>query len=186
MQDITKTFTIQWVGPFKNIEQVKSYLKDTSTCDNTLFNFYYFSGNKKGPGHSRSKIYAYFGIHKKTDGIEKRLNNYHTQYRKFHENNNMKIWIGAFGNEKDQKERNIEEAETLFISTYKNILTENQKKTKSIIKDSICIINLFYKINEEPWIRKPSEILFMDDVLIHETEDKIKRTLVAKLKSVKW
>ena len=98
----------------------------------------------------------------------------------------MKIWIGAFGNEKDQKERNIEEAETLFISTYKNILTENQKKTKSIIKDSICIINLFYKINEEPWIRKPSEILFMDDVLIHETEDKIKRTLVAKLKSVKW
>lgn len=98
----------------------------------------------------------------------------------------MKIWIGAFGNEKDQKEENIEDAETLFISTYKNSLTENQKKTKSIIKDSICIINLFYKTNEKPWIKKPSDILFMDDVLIHETEEKIRRTLVAKLRSVKW
>lgn len=47
MQDITKTFTIQWVGPFKNMGQVKSYLKDSSTCDSSLFNFYYFSGNKK-------------------------------------------------------------------------------------------------------------------------------------------
>lgn len=186
MQDITKTFTIQWVGPFKNMGQVKSYLKDSSTCDSSLFNFYYFSGNKKGKGHSILKTYSYFGIHKKADGIEKRLNNYHSHYKDFHENNNMKIWIGAFGNEKDQKEENIEDAETLFISTYKNSLTENQKKTKAIIKESICIINLFYKTNEKPWIKKPSDILFMDDVLIHETEEKIKRTLVAKLKAVKW
>lgn len=99
----------------------------------------------------------------------------------------MRIWIGAFGNEKDQKEENIEDAETLFISTYgKNIFTENEKKVKAIIRESICIINLFYKTTEEPWIRKPADILFMDDVLIHETEEKIKRTLVAKLKSVRW
>lgn len=39
---------------------------------------------------------------------------------------------------------------------------------------------------KEPWIRKPADIFFMDDVLIHETEEKIKRTLVAKLKSVRW
>lgn len=187
MQDITKTFTIQWVGPFKNIQQMKSYLEDNSTCDKSLFNFYYFSGNKKGKGYSALKIYAYFGIHKKTDGIEKRLNNCHTHYKDFHENDNMRIWIGAFGNEKDQKEENIEDAETLFISTYgKNIFTENEKKVKAIIRESICIINLFYKTTEEPWIRKPADILFMDDVLIHETEEKIKRTLVAKLKSVRW
>lgn len=85
MQDITKTFTIQWVGPFKNIQQMKSYLEDNSTCDKSLFNFYYFSGNKKGKGHSTLKIYTYFGIHKKADGIEKRLNNYHKHYNDFHE-----------------------------------------------------------------------------------------------------
>ena len=99
----------------------------------------------------------------------------------------MRIWIGAFGNEMDQKEENIEDAETLFIRTYgHNVLTENIKKVYANIKESICIINLFYKTNEEPWRRKPTDILFMDDVLIHETEEKTKRTLVAKLKSVEW
>lgn len=46
MQDITKTFTIQWVGPFKDIQQMKNYLNDDSTCNKSLFNFYFFSGNK--------------------------------------------------------------------------------------------------------------------------------------------
>lgn len=187
MQDITKTFTIQWVGPFKNIQQMNDYLKDDSTCDKSLFNFYFFSGNKKGKGYSNARTYAYFGIHKKADGIEKRLNNYHAHYKDFHENENMRIWIGAFGNEKDQKEENIEDAETLFIRTYgHDVLTENCRKVDAIIKESICIINLFYKTNEEAWKRKPAEILFMDDVLIHETEENTKRTLVAKLKSVEW
>ena len=40
MEDITKTFAIQWVGPFKDIQQMKDYLKKNSTCDNSLFNFY--------------------------------------------------------------------------------------------------------------------------------------------------
>lgn len=187
MNDITKTFTIQWVGPFKNILKMKQYLNDSTTCEKSLFNFYYFSGNKKGSAYSNSNIYSYFGIHKKTDGIEKRLNNYHTHYKQFHENENMRIWIGAFGNAKDQKETNIEDAETLFISTYGNgIFTENTNKINAAISESICIINLFYKPNETPWIRKPTEILFMDDVLIHETEEKTKRTLVAKLKAVNW
>lgn len=47
MQDITKTFTIQWVGPFKNIQQMKSYLEDNSTCDKSLFNFIISQGIKK-------------------------------------------------------------------------------------------------------------------------------------------
>lgn len=34
--------------------------------------------------------------------------------------------------------------------------------------------------------KKTCRYIFMDDVLIHETEEKIKRTLVAKLKSVRW
>lgn len=187
MQDIIKTFTIQWVGLFKDIQQMKDYLKKNSTCENSLFNFYFFSGNKRGKAYSNARTYAYFGIHKKADGIEKRLNNYHTHYKDFHENDNMRIWIGAFGNEMDQKEENIEDAETLFIRTYgHNVLTENIKKVYANIKESICIINLFYKTNEEPWRRKPTDILFMDDVLIHETEEKTKRTLVAKLKSVEW
>lgn len=63
MQDITKTFTIQWVGPFKNMQQMKQYLGKESTCDTSLFNFYYFSGNKKGKGYSCSKIYLILRKH---------------------------------------------------------------------------------------------------------------------------
>ena len=93
MEDITKTFTIQWVGPFKDMWQMRHYLKDESTCDKSLFNFYYFSGNKKGKGYSTHRVYSYFGIHKKTDGIEQRLNNWHSHYRDFHENENMRIGL---------------------------------------------------------------------------------------------
>lgn len=61
----------------------------------------------------------------------------------------MRIWIGAFGNVNDQNEENIEDAETLFISTYgKNFLTENEKKVKANIQKSICIINLFIKLQK--------------------------------------
>lgn len=187
MEDIRKTFTIQWVGPFRDLAHMRKYLNDKTTCDKTLFSFYYFYGNKKGQGYAKSLFYSYFGIHKKIDGIEKRLSNYHEHFSKFQQNENLRIWIGAFGNAKDQKERNIEDAETLFIRTYKSaFLTENRRKLKSEIKESICIINLFYKEDETPWLRKPSEIQFMDDVMIHESEEKISRTLVAKLRPVKW
>lgn len=187
MYDITKTFTIQWVGPFRSYEDMKSYLGQEGKCGKELFNFYFFSGNKYGKGRKPSSIYRYFGIHKKADGIDKRLNNCHSHFKDFRKNEKLRIWIGAFGNVKDQKERNIEDAETLFIRTYGNeVFTENRKKVKSVIRNSICIVNLFYKEDETPWYRKPQEILFMDDVLIHETEEQVQRTLVAKLRTVKW
>ena len=186
MQDITKTFTIQWVGPFRNLQKMNEYLKDASTCDKSLFNFTISPATKKVRAFN-PKSSTVISEYIKSHGIEKRLNNYHEHYQKFHENENMRIWIGSFANAKDQTESNIEDAETLFISTYgQNVFTENHKKVNANIEESICIINLFYKKNEQPWFRKPAEIRFMDDVLIHETEEKTKRTLVAKLKSVDW
>ncbi len=50
MQDITKTFTIQWVGPFRNLQKMNEYLKDASTCDKSLFNFTISPATKKVPG----------------------------------------------------------------------------------------------------------------------------------------
>lgn len=61
MLDITKTFTIQWVGPFKNLQEMKIYLKDETTCQNSLFNFYYFSGNKKRKRMFNIKSLCLFG-----------------------------------------------------------------------------------------------------------------------------
>ena len=52
MEDICKTFTIQWVGPFSSStpEILKDYLNDPNTCDKHLFSFYYCSGSKKVKG----------------------------------------------------------------------------------------------------------------------------------------
>ena len=66
---------------------------------------------------------------------------------------------------------NIEDVETLFLSSYrKGWFTENEKKVKASPKESICIINLWYKRNEERWQRKKKEISFIDDVLIYDRE----------------
>ncbi|MDD2286145.1 MAG: hypothetical protein PHS38_12460 [Bacteroidales bacterium] len=181
MEDIKKVFTIQWVGPFTNLETMNKYLNSEDTCDNTLFSFYFFCGNRSGKGHKISKYYSYFGIHcpsgKKSSSISTRLNKKHEHYRHFIENKNMRIWLGSFSNEDYQEKSNIEYVETAFISTYHNkktgILTENVKKTKSWLNESICIINLFYKHNQETrWKVKKTEIAFIDDVLIFEHDQK--------------
>lgn len=171
MEDISKTYTIQWVGPFPNLKKMREYLNDPNTCHKSLFSFYYFCGNKNKKGYRNDYLYRYFGIHKKGNGIEQRLNTAHEHYRDFKENENLCIWIGAFSSENYQTGQNIEDVETLFLLSYrKGWFTENEKKVKASPKESICIINLWYKRNEERWQRKKKEISFIDDVLIYDRE----------------
>ena len=186
MIDIQKTYTIQWVGPFHSLSEYDVYLKkgkQGETCDPELFSFYYFKGIKKGKGFTYKKLHDYFGIHKHNN-IKSRLNKQHEHYCQFHDNNkNMEIWLGTFANCQDQEHRNIEDVETLFISTWDP--TENKRKKYTKIKESICVINLWYKINEEPWKRKPQSIKDKDDVLVCEIDEKFPRFLSASLKEVK-
>ncbi|MBQ8361961.1 MAG: hypothetical protein IJX44_08470 [Bacteroidaceae bacterium] len=184
MEDINKTFTIQWVGPFHSLMEMNQYLGNTETCDEGLFSFYYFCGNKKGKGHKKNYFYRYFGIHKRIDSIKMRLQSRHEHFRDFIENENLDIWIGTFACEKNQMEQNIEDVETLFISTYGDYLTENDRKKNSIPRESICIINLWYKESEnQQWIRKKPSINFFHDVLIYEKE--FNQILVANLTQIK-
>ena len=107
MEDIKKVFTIQWVGPFTNLETMNKYLNSEDTCDNTLFSFYFFCGNRSGKGHKISKYYSYFGRHcpseKQSSSISTRLNKSHEHYKHFIENENMRIWLGSFSNEDYQE-----------------------------------------------------------------------------------
>lgn len=187
MIDIQKTYTIRWIGPFHSLYECDVYLtkrKQGETCAPELFSFYYFKGIKKGKGFTYKKLHDYFGIHKKHNNIKSRLNKQHEHYCQFHENKNMDIWLGTFANCKDQEQhRNIEDVETLFISTWKP--SENKHKKNAQIKESICVINLWYKINVEPWKRKPQSIKDKDDVLICEIDENFQRFLSASLKEVK-
>lgn len=185
MEDIKKQYTIQWVGPFHSLEEARKHrkgAKDELFATPDCFTFYYFRGNKRGRGHKLSKFYSYFGIHKSLDGYHKRLNYSHEHYREFHENENMDIWIGALG-DLDQYSRGVvEEIETIFIAMYGNFLTENERKQKKSVeslKDTVCIINLWYDIEEKPLVSKRDSIKPFHDVIVCERDGKYPRYLIA-------
>ena len=136
MEDIRKVFTIQWVGPFTTFKKLFQYLEDCNTCDSQLFSFYYCSGSKKGKGHPLDKIdYSYFGLHKSESPIQSRVNQWHEHLRNFREP--FALWIGSFSDNSQQKWQNIEDVETVFISTYKDFLTENTRKKDAFPRESI-------------------------------------------------
>lgn len=148
------------------------------------FTFYYFRGNKKGKGHKLSKFYSYFGIHKALDGYHKRLNKNHEHYRLFHENDNMSIWIGALGDLDQYAPNVVEEIESIFIGMYGNddFLTENKRKKKKRVQDlkeTVCIINLWYDTEEKPRIVKHDSVKMFHDVIVCEQDSKYPRYLVA-------
>lgn len=170
MEDIKKVFTIQWVGPFANFDSLSQYLKDPKTCDCQLFSFYYCSGSKKEKGHPIDKTdYRYFGLHRSETSIGTRVTPWHEHLKDFREP--FSLWIGSFSDSVQQTSQNIEDVETAFISTYKNELTENIQKKKSYLKESICIINLWYKLNETRWLNKKREVKVFDDVIVYEAEN---------------
>lgn len=168
MDDIRKIFTLQWVGPFDSFVSLREYLRNPDTC-NAPFNFYYCAGSKKGKGYAINKQnYRYFGLHKADTPISSRVNATHEKLSKFREP--FSLWIGSFSDSGQQNPQDIEDIETLFISTYRNELTENERKKCALLHESICIINLWYKPSETRWINRKKEIGFFDDVLVYEKD----------------
>ena len=116
MEDIKHTYTIQWVGPFSSYDDYKDYLKSEETISPDLFSIYYLEAKIDG----RYKKRRYLGIHKKNDGIDKRLNKSHEHFSQFVNAKELCIWIGSFSHYNNQKEDNIDIVETLFIQAYKD------------------------------------------------------------------
>lgn len=127
MEDIRKVFTIQWVGPFDTFTSLSEYLNDPNTCDCHLFSFYYCSGSKKGKGHPISKDdYRYFGLHRSGTPIHTRVASWHEHLRNFREP--FSLWIGSFSDSTQQTPQNVEDVETVFISTYKPYRKHTKEK----------------------------------------------------------
>lgn len=162
MEKIEHTYTIQWVGPM-DYEDYKQYLHDKETLDPNLFNLYYFEARHD----KRCKWHTYIGIHKQNDGINKRVNPSHEHLGPFLKNGakEIRIWIGSFAKEKDQRPQNIDIAETLFIKAYNDKFTENTKKKRLLPDSSICIINTFYNKNDESIRSNSDKPIVFDDVL---------------------
>ena len=88
MEEIKHTYTIQWVGPL-SYEDYKDYLKSEETISPGLFSIYYFEARIDGRYRKR----RYLGIHKKNDGIDKRLNKSHEHLGQFVAAKELSIWI---------------------------------------------------------------------------------------------
>ena len=167
MEDIKHTYTIQWVGPL-TYDEYKEYVKGTDTIDPRYFNFYYFESRQD----ARCRWHRYVGIHKRNDGIEKRLNTRHEHFSKFLGSKEMRIWIGGFADTKNQKSERIEMVETLLIQAYKNLLTENDRKKRTLPSCSACIINMWFDRNERMKIYNIDRPCF-DDMVLYYHEDNI-------------
>ena len=180
MEVVKRTYTIQWVGPFHSSEDIKDYKYDDATIDIGYFNFYCFEARNR----SNSKWRRYLGIHQKNDGIDKRLNDWHEHYRLIKDYKYKNIWIGTFGNDRDQKDKsNIDIVETLFIRAYKDELDDNEKKKKLEPAESVCVVNLWYNIYDQVRHNRNHTISFMDDVIVWDNENH--RTLKGRLSEVK-
>jgi hypothetical protein len=176
MEEINHTYTIQWVGPFSDYEDFKSYCKrgqrkgdNQEVAHSSLFSFYYFEGNKKW---QRDRIFRYFGKHTNPDGIQRRLNKQHEHFKKYHENENMQIWIGTLSTPDVQKPEIIDYIETVFINRYKIDLNDNTMKKALPLTDaldkSIVIVNLWYDTDERPY--RGRSIVPFEDVIVYESD----------------
>ena len=110
------------------------------------------------------------------------MNKSHEHFRNFHENQNLKIWIGSFANNKHQKDSIIDFVETIFISRYKIRLNDNERKKakpfEEAIRESFVIVNLWYKTTEESYSGR--SLVPFEDVITYQYEvDKNKSLLMS-------
>ena len=176
MECINKSFTIQWLGPFDKLDVLKDYFKGENGLDKGLFNFYYFEARKT----IRSKPCCYFGIHKKNDGITKRLTKSHSHYKDVKDFKYVNIWIGSLGRKKDQTIANVDLVETLFIRAYKDIVSENDRKKKSLPAENVTVINYWYDEGNHLKHRKKNETCGFHDVICYVEKEFHKGNLSRK------
>lgn len=169
MESIKHTYTLQWVGPFNSYDEYREYITSQDSLDSSYFNIYYFQARMD----RRFNVNRYLGIHTINDGIEKRLNRRHEHFGSFVDAKDLKIWIASFADPKQQKPQNVDNVETLFIQAYNEFLNLNTQKKKSLPKDSICVVNMWFDSNDKIKrynIEKPD---CFDDVLIFYGEEEI-------------
>ena len=174
METIKHTYTIQWVGPFDSYEAYRDYLKN-SEIGSDYFNIYYFQARQD----ARYNWHRYVGIHTVNDGIEKRLNKSHSHLREFLDCKELKLWIGRLADEKQQKPENVDVIETLLIQAYADDMTENTMKMKSLPSCSVCVINMWFDLDNK--LKKCKVDRPFDDVIMYYNEEQIfKRGNLAK------
>lgn len=159
IRDINHVYLLQWFGPFQEKDECKEWLKKNN-ADEKEFYFYIIIGKEK----FQRKFSFYCGISEQ-DQIYKRWNKEHVLNSFVRD---KEIWIARFS---DNRLRNVpkedvhnivelvEHALIYYMSNKMNMdcYVSNEKKTMSIPKESIFIINQWYNKNtNDNFIRRIS------------------------------
>ncbi|HBN04762.1 MAG TPA: hypothetical protein DD434_03095 [Bacteroidales bacterium] len=156
MKSLKKNFVIEWKGPYYCIEDIKE--------EDFQNSFYLISGLQKSQrGESRVQ---YCGI-SYLRSVFSRLHDKKHKHEKV--KRDKQFWIGQFSNSRLNTKENIELAEHLIIYYCGTEL--NEKKTKTIPKEPISIINRWKKPSGEFWRRRQYPVQqHINSVILYDGE----------------
>lgn len=153
MKSLKKNFVIEWKGPYYCIEDIKE--------EDFQNSFYLISGLQKSQrGESRVQ---YCGI----SYLRSVFSRLHDKKHK-HEivKRDKQFWIGKFSDKRLNTKDNIELAEHLIIYYWGTEL--NEKKTKTLPKEPVSIINIWKKTSGEFWLRRDYPVQYIDGVILYD------------------
>jgi hypothetical protein len=153
MESLKKNFVIEWKGPYFNVEDIKE--------EDFQNSFYLISGLIKSQrGEPRVQ---YCGI-SHSRSVFSRL---HDKKHKHKEVTRQKqIWIGKFSDDNLNSKENIELAEHLIVYYCGTEL--NEKKTKTVPKEPISIINRWKKTTGEFRQRRKYPVQDIDSIILYD------------------
>lgn len=156
---MSKSFTINWVGPFQNIDELKEWEQiNNEDCE---YNFYIITGKEKG----KRTFSKYCGI---TDTQRGKL--YCRFYDKSHKvyslERDRNIWIGSLVDGDMRNRSNLELCETLIISYWQPEV--NIKKKNYYPAEDVILINRWFNTNRNVRIRSIYPAQELSDVIIYD------------------
>lgn len=172
---INKLFTIEWVGPFQDIESLIYWEKEHNTKSN--YYFYIITGK---PAYKQI-AQNYCGITQNKDGyVHKRFLNDSNHI--IHLLRDKEIWIGKFSDNKSHIRNDIELCETMLISYWQPEL--NIRKKSYYPDEYAAIINRWFKTNLEPREKCLYTAQTMPDLIIYDGHSIWGTERIKKLKDI--
>ncbi len=132
LKNIEHNFFIQWVGPFRSLDDCEKWEKENSISDKE-YNFYYGMG--KVP---RAKLPSFYIGKSELKDVCNRMKQETDPISSFRDNASLEIWIGRFSNSNFRsKHKLVEIAEWALIYSFKkrNPLLEKRIINKRKLKE---------------------------------------------------
>jgi len=148
-----RTVIVQWAGPF-------SYWQ---ICNSNQRNgLYLLTGKRK---YERENQIQYCGITE--DKFCNRINAKHHKLSQIR-SDTLSIWIGQILYPPKFDRSLLELSEHCFVSAWQPPL--NERKTMYYPRDSICFVSQWLKQDDQPYLRRPSILRDLPDILWWDEE----------------